>query len=234
MDNLKKYLQQHRDDMDMDEPGETLWENIRPGGKAKPAKNKVVPMIVRYAAAAAVITGIVIGVKRMNENDRSATPASFATLVTPSVIAAAPDKYDSVLVAQTTDITTAGLGETKTKHAKKEDKRYELMNSFRENYSQLVNYQLSSIRNTPVYGENQEYFDDFKTRLSQMDVDELSIRRNIRQNGISNVLIEQLINVYQQKLDVLKSLQSEINKMNTRVQQNHPSEDSLQKFYLNI
>lgn len=66
-----------------------------------------------------------------------------------------------------------------------------------------------------------------------MDLDEVAIRNNIRRRGISNVSLEQLINVYQQKLDVLKSLQAEINKMNTRVKENTTT-DSLSKYYLNI
>lgn len=230
MGELKKYLQQHQEEMDFDDPGPLVWEKIT----AKPEKKqpgKLVKFVVRFAAAAVVLVMFITGMKFLSKERISEKIQPIAT-------------KENIPAKNIPDTSTPSVVEIKervnpvkdlaaVKEKKKPDERYALMNSFKDSYGQLVNYQLQSIRTTPVYAENPAYFDDFKTRLHQMDMDEISIRKSIRKNGISNTLIEQLINVYQQKLDVLKSLQQEINKMNTRVQQDTPP-DSLNKFYLNI
>jgi hypothetical protein len=231
MDDLKKYLQQQNEEMDLDEPGPLVWEKIAaPATKKQPAK--VVKFIARFAAAAAVVVLLIAGIKYF-----------AAEKISDKIVPMAGNEKQPAKIINDTPSTTVFVPQKDSierkeniavvKKAKKTDERYALMNSFKESYGQLVNYQLQNIRATPVYAENQAYFNDFKTRLNQMDMDEMAIRKGIRQNGISNSLLEQLINVYQQKLDVLKSLQQEINKMNTRVQQSIPA-DSLNKFYLNI
>jgi len=47
-------------------------------------------------------------------------------------------------------------------------------------------------------------------------------------------LMNQLINVYQQKINVLKLLQSEISKTNSRYLQTKPSSDSTRTSFLKI
>lgn len=230
MGELKKYLQQHKEEMAFDEPGPLLWEKITsPPAKKQPGK--LVKFVVRFAAAAVVLVMLVTGIKFLTKEKATETIPSVAKLdQTPA--SHIPDAAVKIVTPEIKD-TIKPVQNVAIKEKKKPDERYALMNSFKDSYGQLVNYQLQNIRATPVYAENPAYFNDFKTRLYQMDNDETSIRRSIRKNGISNTLIEQLINVYQQKLDVLKSLQQEINKMNTRVQQETPP-DSLNKFYLNI
>ncbi len=51
------------------------------------------------------------------------------------------------------------------------------------------------------------YFKDFKLQMQQMEKDEKQIKVFISKNGMTDELLDQLINVYQQKLTMLKQLQ---------------------------
>lgn len=234
MDNLKKYIQQHNEQMDFDDPSPELWNKIENNAAHK--KSNVLPLLLRYAAAAALITAVIVAAIQLSGKKENAAVAVNDTPPIDILKKIIADSAQPALTA-TTDhsnpVTDAAIPENKTKETKQVDQRYSMMESFKENYGHLVNYQLKSIRSTPVYAEDQAYFDDFKTRLKQMDMDEATIRKTIRRQGMSNTLLEQLINVYQEKLNVLKALQAEINKMNERVKENEPA-DSLNKYYLNI
>ena len=232
MDNFKKYLQQHTEEMDFDKPSAKVWDNIEKTGTVKKT-GLLFSLSMRIAAAAAIVIAIAVGIK-LSTQQKTIEPGSVNN------ISKAPEKSiaDSARPAlaatdHSSTVDTAAAPVKKSRRTKQADQRYAMMESFKESYGQLVSYQVSSIRSTPVYAEDPAYFDDFKTRLRQMDTDELAIRNRIRRQGMSNNLLEQLINVYQQKLDVLKSLQAEINKMNERVKEN-PATDSLSKYYLNI
>ncbi|MCP9751283.1 hypothetical protein [Ferruginibacter sp. HRS2-29] len=230
MGELKKYLQQHKEEMSFDEPGPLLWEKIAaPPAKKQPGR--LVKFTVRFAVAAVILVMLLAGIRFLTseKTQEKIEPVAIKKQAPADTI----PQPSTPAIAEIKDTVKPAPALAVVKAKKKPDERYALMKSFKESYGELVNYQLQNIRTTPVYAENPAYFNDFKTRLRQMDTDEAAIRTNIRQNGISNTLIEQLINVYQQKLDVLKSLQQEINKMNTRVQQENPA-DSLNKYYLNI
>ncbi len=227
MDELKKYLQQHEPQMDFDEPGPLVWEKIIEPDTKK--RSPILKIMFRISAAAAIVTGLFFGAEfLLTKKNTAIVPIAVNT-----EMPAKADTFKSDVAIGTGKDSLPAPAPVITAKEKKQDARFELMNSFEKNYSQLVNYQLKNIRSTPVYAESADYFNDFKTRLQQMDADERAIRSNIHRHGMSNSLLEQLINVYQQKLDVLKSLQQEINKMNTRVHENVPA-DSLNTFYLNI
>ncbi|HMR83318.1 MAG TPA: hypothetical protein PKE30_09305 [Niabella sp.] len=241
MDNLKKYLQQHEKAMEVDLPSGELWTRIDKA-TAKKTRVKLLPLLIRISAAAAAILIVVLGVK-LNKPTKEIT----ATVKEIAAPLSAPEKSLSdtgTAVLYPENKTVVEVKEkralpsvensqvVKKRNNKETDERYSQLRSFTHDYTQLVDYQLNSIRTTPVYAEDGNYFSDFKQRLKEMDDDERMVRNMIMKNGISNVLLERLINVYQQKLDVLKSLRLEINKINDRVKQ-QPA-DSLQIHYLNI
>ena len=234
MDNLKKYLQQHTDEMDFDNPPAEVWNNIEKVAVEKKT-GRLFSLSMRIAAAAVIVVAIAIGIKLSRPQKTIVKAADDIVVVTTPQNNSIADSVRPALTAadSSSSAATAAAPVKKSRRTKQADQRYAMMESFKESYGELVSYQISSIRSTPVYAEDPAYFDDFKTRLRQMDTDELAIRNRIRRQGMSNNLLEQLINVYQQKLDVLKSLQAEINKMNERVKEN-PATDSLSKYYLNI
>jgi hypothetical protein len=67
-----------------------------------------------------------------------------------------------------------------------------------------------------------------------MEKDEKLIKSDIAKRGMTDVLLGQLINVYQQKLGLLKQLQIEMNKTNNRYKQNRGPVDSTKTYFLNL
>lgn len=109
-----------------------------------------------------------------------------------------------------------------------------LLNNVQETYGVMVNMQLSRIRSTAVLAENPDYFSAFRSMLNQADASETLIKRKIARSGITTELLEKLIDIYQQKLDILKNLRSEIDKMNEKAG-GTPADSSLMKtYYINI
>jgi glutamate mutase epsilon subunit len=85
-----------------------------------------------------------------------------------------------------------------------------------------------------MYAESPEYFDDFKIQIKQMERDEKVIKSDIAKRGMSDQLLDQLINLYQQKLNTLKQLQIEMNKTNNRYKQNRAPVDPVKTYFLNL
>ncbi|MFX6911481.1 hypothetical protein ABTH68_19650, partial [Acinetobacter baumannii] len=77
------------------------------------------------------------------------------------------------------------------------------------NFTQVINLQKARISTTPMYAESAAYFDAFKVEMRQMEKDEAEIKKDISSKGMTNELLDQLINIYQQKLNILKQLQLE-------------------------
>jgi hypothetical protein len=101
-------------------------------------------------------------------------------------------------------------------------------------FTQVINLQKAKVNTTPLIAENPGYFNDFAIEMKRMERDEQSIKRDIRKSGLTDELLDQLINVYQQKLNMLKQLQNEIHKTNNRFKQNRGPVDSTKPYFLNI
>jgi hypothetical protein len=101
-------------------------------------------------------------------------------------------------------------------------------------FTQVINLQKARISTTPLYAESPVYFSEFHNQLQQIEKDEAQIKSYIQKNGMSDELLEQLINVYQQKLNMLKLLQTEMQKLNSRFKQNRPAVDTLKTYFLNL
>jgi hypothetical protein len=110
----------------------------------------------------------------------------------------------------------------------------QVLDQLASSFVQVINLQRNRISTTPLFAETPAYFDDFTKQLSQMDKDEKQIRTDIRKQGLQPEMIDQLINVYQQKLDVLKQLQLEMNKLNNRYKQNRGPVDTTKTYFINI
>ena len=73
----------------------------------------------------------------------------------------------------------------------------EIENSF----MQVINLQRARVSAMPMYAETPEYFNDFKIQIRQMEKDEKLIKSDMVKHGMNDDLLDQLINLYQQKLD---------------------------------
>lgn len=86
-----------------------------------------------------------------------------------------------------------------------------------EHYAEVVGALMTRLRSTPVYAESPQYFAVFTSELKQIEKDERRIEKDIQTYGPGDDLLEQWINVYQQKIILLKHWQQEIDKMNNKL-----------------
>ncbi len=249
MDNLKKYLQENKAKMDVDVPRDAVWEAIQQKTNTKKIQAATVKMAVRYLAAACVLTAIILGFKWIIFNNKIAEPNKISANTlsikknTTSVVSTIPVQKtngDTAIISPKTEALVVVTNNKKKKNNTAKsinpiiEKENQAIDHLENGYAQMVKLQLNRIRNTPVFAEGPSYFNSFKTQLQQMDKDENEIKKFIKTNGLTDELLEQLINVSQQKLTLLKNLQTEINKMNTQVKENQSPADSTKSFYLHI
>ncbi|MDO8996450.1 MAG: hypothetical protein Q7U77_07465 [Sediminibacterium sp.] len=101
-------------------------------------------------------------------------------------------------------------------------------------FTQIINLQKGKISTTPMYAESASYFNEFKAQINQLEQEEKQIKKEIAKKGLTDQQLDQLINLYQYKLTVLKQLQLEMNKTNNRYKQNRGPVDSTRAYFINI
>lgn len=236
MDEFKKYLKQQESDMNVDTPGDEVWQRIQTG-----TARKRLPVFIKYAVAACLL---VIAGATIFFLVRSKT----ATHIAPELVknTDTTDRDSSALVTKDPDTVTitnnnlseqeklAVLPKKKIRVENKSTTEPDEIAGIDKSYNTLIDYQMQRLRRTPVYAERPAYFAEFANQLKTMDRDEVNIRKDIKIYGLNDQLLEQLINVYQQKLNVLKSLRAEINKMNSNVKKHDQSVPVRKAFYLTL
>ncbi|HEV2482066.1 MAG TPA: hypothetical protein VGS79_20515 [Puia sp.] len=244
MDKLKEYLLHHRTDLDVDPPASDTWEymGIRPrSGSAR--------RVMRYAAAACVIALAGVGTWLVIRHDKPpADMVKHTSATIPRGSGAGKEKAENAIQkAPGQDVATPGKDLARNTSTPKRVRRkgrphqrtgpadaIDAINAIDKSYSTLIDYQLRKLRATPLYAENGSYFSFYVRQFKEMDQDEQQVRNDIKTYGLTSEFLEQLINVYQQKLNVLKSLETEINKMNNKVRERTVPSAKTEVYYLDI
>jgi hypothetical protein len=108
------------------------------------------------------------------------------------------------------------------------------LSNMESGFTQIINLQKGKISTTPMYAESASYFNEFKAQINQLEREEKQIKKEIAKKGLTDQQLDQLINLYQYKLAVLKQLQLEMNKTNNRYKQNRGPVDSTHAYFINI
>jgi hypothetical protein len=108
------------------------------------------------------------------------------------------------------------------------------LSNMESGFTQIINLQKGKISTTPMYAESASYFNEFKAQINQLEQEEKQIKKEIAKKGLTDQQLDQLINLYQYKLAVLKQLQLEMNKTNNRYKQNRGPVDSTHAYFINI
>ncbi|MES2002956.1 MAG: hypothetical protein V4450_00440 [Bacteroidota bacterium] len=240
MDELKKYIQSHANELNPDEPGARVWQNIQ-RQSIVPQKPNVVMMVTRWAVAACVLvlagigTWYLLGEKKTAEQPVAAKTNKIIAPVTPDVKAPIETGNKEETLAAKTETAPKS---SKNIHLKKQaqDNMADLtgLHNLENSFTQVINLQRERVSSIPMYAESPEYFDDFKIQIKQMEKDEKVIKSDIARRGMNDALLDQLINLYQQKLNILKQLQTEMNKTNNRYKQNRGPVDSARTYFLKL
>jgi hypothetical protein len=240
MDELKKYIRQHADQLDLDEPRLQVWEQIKQQSASAP-KTTLVVMVTRWAVAACVLllAGIGSWWLLLEKN----TTTELASQQKPIIEKAVPINQESVTKTEKTE--PAVMAQVKIP-AKKEPVMVEpkkrvpptadmmALQNMENSFTQVINLQRERVSSIPMYAESPSYFNDFAIQIRQMEKDEKQIKSDIARRGMTDGLLDQLINLYQQKLTILKQLQTEMTKTNNRYKQNRVPVDSAKTYFLKI
>ncbi|MDE3251930.1 MAG: hypothetical protein KGO92_03925 [Bacteroidota bacterium] len=246
MDEFKKYIQQHKSALDQDEPGDAVWEAIRQKTASTQAPVKQIRIVQWLAAACILLLAGIGGWYFFSGPAAEQKPVTAKAGLQPATL---QKKEISPLPKEQEEKTAALVPERKTKTAprpKQKDPQprinapvnnpaaLALLQSVESSFTQVINLQKDRVSSMPMYAESADYFKDFKLQFQQMEKDEKSIKADIVKRGLNDALLDQLINLYQQKLGLLKQLQTEMNKTNNRYRLNRGPVDSTRTYFLNL
>lgn len=248
MDDFKEYLKNNASGLDLDEPSEAIWVNIRK--ETKRNKGMITIPLFRYGIAASVVILLMFGIWIIFINKgttvNSVVQYNKIKKVIPETQSIKTDgeKEESSEGGTTVQQNLAVNQRSKAKlKSKAEEPRVITategpnsveMHSLDVNFIQVINLEKERINKTPLYTAQPGYFNYFILEFRRIEKDEAALEKEIRSSGINDDLLTQLIAIYQQKLNILKSLQSEINKTNTLFKENRPVSEGNQQTFLNI
>ncbi len=244
MDNFKNFLQENKQELDFEKPDRNIWNRIEPEIELPKETKKVIPISRWMAAAACLLLVLASTYFFVNKNNKS---TDIPTIVKNNTPVSIEPKKDSNIESDSNNIPnqiTTNPSKINTETFAKTDKKAEQIPNKRikpktasaqyviadvevGNFSQIIEYQRQYISTLPIYGQQSSYFNDFRQQLKQMDADEKDVRNDIKNHGINNSRIELLINIYQQKIILLKQLSQEIGRVNKSYYQKHSLKDSV-------
>jgi hypothetical protein len=231
MDKLKKYLRDHEVEMEFDVPDDSVWQRIEADIPASPGRKATIRLIRRLAVAATIVGVIIAGAYWWFSRTGDEIVKN-----NPEIIHENSNQKDSLPGIDTSNYQPSrDVAAVKpTRLVKPEQLLHKEVATISQGYTRLINYKLKELRTTAIHAENPGYFSLFTNRLRKMEKDEQRLKSDLSKYGVTDELLEQLINLYQQKLNVLKSLQAEIKKMNNKVIENKGASKKGSKYYLNI
>jgi hypothetical protein len=226
MDQFKKHLFTHRDELDVEKPPPAeVWMRVQQ--QAQPPVKHLWPVLAKWVAAAGIV--LVMGMAvywfwlkpepqtKVAESTVQPTPPKPDSSTLPQV------NNDSMVTDSINDHKPTLVPEQKPAKKARETrppakvKPQSPIDALEENYATMINLQLKKLERTPIYAESPGYFHMFKKQWYDLQKDEEKVKDDIQNYGLSDQGIDQLIRLYQQKMQLLKQLQAEINKMNNRV-----------------
>jgi hypothetical protein len=245
MDELKKYIRNHAEELDLDEPRAQVWQNIQ--RETQPAKKtSVVVMITRWAAAACILALAGIGAWYLFGDKNNTTHTEVIAKGTanpqpiqPETVQPEPktienNKPELLAKVETNPHKNNPQPATRNPQQTLNQEALNTLHNIETSFTQVINLQRDRVSHIPMFAESPEYFKDFTIQIRQMEKDEKVIKSDIAKRGMTDVLLDQLINLYQQKLNTLKQLQIEMNKTNNQYKQNHSPVDSTKTYFLNL
>lgn len=244
MDELKKYLQHHTSELNQEEPSPQLLDHIlRETEMVK--KPATLLVFTRLAAAACILVLAGIGTWHMVSSNKAQQPLLQAKATKATTIPAVPVQQEpevetgnSGIIAKTEKPANNHQPKTRNKTGNHQPinskEALEALSNIETSFTQVINLQRARVSTTPMFAETPAYFNAFKIQIKQIEKDEKVIKSDIAKRGMTDELLDQLINLYEQKLNTLKQLQIEMNKTNNRYKQNRGPVDSTRTYFLNI
>lgn len=242
MDQFKQYLQQHAGELDTDEPRPLVWQKIQQELDAP--KKITVRKYIYWAVAACVILLLGSMVWLVMKPQPAGTQNQNVAVVKPADTVVAPpttpvpagltadDTHNKQMVAVKEDKT--GFAAAKPETEKPLPNETPVLHNLETGFIRVINMQLDRVRAMPLYAEGPQYFSSFKQQFEALEQDEKALKKEIRNTGITDEQLDALIDIYQQKINVLKQLQNEIHKTNNAYRQHQPVQAQPTPSFMNI
>ncbi|NII24718.1 hypothetical protein HB364_06500 [Pseudoflavitalea sp. X16] len=250
MDEFKKYLFDHRDELDTEKPPRPqVWKHIQ--RKTQVAPKPVITLVAKWLVAAAILVAASILIYHLQHPEKVEPRLSAVdtpkTSNNPELTGRVNSSTGTASGQGSKGSATELPGDKTTKErttvpdtrkpAKKDlaqtTKPVSPLKAIEDNYATIINYQLRKLEKTPIYTESPGYFHVFKKQWLDLERDEKKVKQDVRLYGLTDNVVYQLIQLYQQKLWLLKELQSEITNMNSRAKQ-HPDIQRTNPAYLKL
>jgi|GEM_PF-741440 len=227
-DPLKNIIAENKNELEIEIPDAESWEKISRSVVAKkPAPAQRIKRILIYVSAACIITIISLGVFRyfndaQTNSDKDVTKKTMVknndttNTVSDKTQLTATSSLPEEALEQ--NIKHKNIPVASSKPEKKQPRKSlppEVV-QIQKDYDQLITGQIAYTRSLAVYGENANYFQEFKNDFKALENQEKELRKSIAEHGLQDNSIDDLAMIYQQKLIVLKKLQNEINKTSNR------------------
>ena len=147
MDELKKYIQQHTDQLDQDEPRVRVWQNIQ-HATAPVKKATTIVLITRWAAAACVLGLAGVAIWYLS-TDKNIQPVAAITQNTKPKTQKLPQQKEPVAKEELTAKTEHPVKNTKSKKiiaAVNNSADLAELNKLENSFTQVINLQRQKIR----------------------------------------------------------------------------------------
>jgi lipopolysaccharide export system protein LptC len=239
MDEVKKYLFENRDELDLEKaPRPQVWKHIQRETAITP--KPAIPVMTRWIAAAAAVVvvaaSLLFWLQRPTSNEAQQVTAGKNNPAINPEKTGQVDSVGTVSVQENKEDNSeppafdipkehkapAHLARKSERKPATVKKQLSPLEAVDDNYATMISNQLRKLETTPIYTEDAGYFHVFKKQWFDLQKDEQKLKQEVRLYGLTDNVVTQLIQLYQQKLWLLKELQSEITKMNIRAKQ-HPA-----------
>ncbi|MBN8699590.1 MAG: hypothetical protein J0L54_08245 [Chitinophagales bacterium] len=240
MDKFKQYLQDNRGGLDTEKfPVEENWEAIR---KRLPLQKEKTGLF-RWGIAASFLIVVSVGLyavyqrRPMDSPIAKEVPGEIPSPQVRDTVSNSAEKNMGTSESKSRNRHIAGNKEKTSSEYRRRRRTKQPLSETEQmdiGFQAMINAQLRTIRTTPFYAENPDYFSSFKKEYGILEKEETTLKLEAKHNGMNELYLDQLIDIYQGKLSLLKRLQSEIQRMNNRIRQADPEAEKRNPVYLNI
>lgn len=247
MDKFKTYLQNA--DLNLDKPSARVWANIN-AQIVQPKSKTIISAftLFKYSVVACTIALACFGVWTLahtpqvnftTTNPTNSVATATSLIETDASQSLLPDTPFALVQQKFFDndvpeVKANNDAKLQANNANTGNNIFKQIKTIDSQFSYALNVQKNIIRKIPIYIETGEYFKDFIASYKQMEQDENQVKQDMLHADFTDDMLEKLININEQKLNLLRLLQSEINKTNNRFKQNRNRLDTLKVYYLTM
>jgi hypothetical protein len=227
MDKFKNFLLENKSRLEVEEPPEGAWKNIKKRID-KSQRNKIIVLLVRWSAAACIIGLAAIGLytltkapAKTSSNPEISKRTNSTSIKDSTINLANKDWKDTAIRAVTLLPGKKIKKQAKSKRSMpgKIDKGIDpdqLFDQALVGFVAAVENQKTIISSTPVFGVDEHHFKEIVMQYRNLEQDEQKLKNKARASGAGPEILDELIQTLKKRMDILMLLKAEMDKVNDR------------------